>query len=97
MDREEAKRKLRAMLMRCSIAYTPHAKARMVERKITAQDVLKALHGGVMVGEPEEVRHCKGFKCKMQVRRDDGRVFEIPVFVDEDNIRIIVITAVRKK
>lgn len=96
MDREEAKRKLRLLLVsRGSLAYSRHAREKMTERKFTAHDVMKALHGGSMVEDPAETKHLRGFETKMKIQLDDGRLLEVPIVVDEENRRIIIKTTRR--
>lgn len=96
MTRDEARIRLRKLLMsKKSIALTAHARERMIERKFTMQDVMRALIGGVIAEDPKETKNFKGFECKMRTKLDDGRILEVPIVVVEDNRRIIVKTTRR--
>ncbi|MFA4875452.1 MAG: DUF4258 domain-containing protein [bacterium] len=96
MDKSEAKCKLQMMLLKGSLAYTKHANERMAERKFTAQDVIRALTGGVMEEGPTPTKKIQGFECVMRTQLNDGRVLEVPIVVDETAGRIIVKSVVRK-
>ena len=97
MDREEARQKLRMLLLKAgSLAPSGHASQRMAERKFTMQHVIRALEGGVMCEGPTDTAHAGGFECTMRTQLDDGRTLEVPVVVDEEAGRIIVKSVVRK-
>lgn len=97
MERKEARHLLRALLLKGSVAYSDHASMRMAERKFTAQDVMRALNGGVMVEGPTPAKKVKGFECVMHTQLDDCRILEVPIVVDEAAGRIIVKSVVRKQ
>ncbi|MFA4973352.1 MAG: DUF4258 domain-containing protein [bacterium] len=97
MDRDEAKRKLQMLLLRKgSLAPSAHARKRMIERRFTMPDVMRALSGGVMSEGPTKAKHVKGFECVMRTQLDDCRVLEAPIVVDEEHGRIIIKSVVRK-
>jgi hypothetical protein len=74
---------------RCSIRFLPHAKEQMAAREISASDILNVLTKGqvTLVESKQDVL------WRALGRDIDGRKLEVVAVVDDEEIKIKVVTA----
>lgn len=95
MDKKQVREAIHRVLNGgAGILLQKHARERSRERRVSFQDVLTIVSGGVMIDEPKN--HALGFECVMSGTTVDGVSVEVPVIVDTKSGRVIVKTVIGK-
>lgn len=93
-SKTEALKLIREITVTGSILPSAHVKERMKERYFDMQDVLNCISTGRILKEPEQHEVSGHWIYQVEGQTVDGDNLRIPVDIDKENNRLIIVTGI---